>query len=236
MTGENATRTPHEIAPVWECNSTNNNSKTDPLKNHVVLRTLGNGHIAMFTITPVGTRDVWISADPVLPSTQAEECLKTSSRNVSASDSLDDIDLSSRISDIQRYYHASLLKIGKEWYRRVEQCNAILAIANGNPFCSINMIKVNALLVKDVQSLHMEIAGLANPKRQEEMAQNIVWFSVRGKSVCLLKSTILSVIPNSLLAIRIRGEWVEQESTLDREGRIFIVSAYNSLGWLFFDY
>ncbi len=53
---------------------------------------------------------------------------------------------------------------------------------------------------------------------------NLVWFNVRGEIVCLFKSTIKTVIPKSQLAERISGQWTEQESTLDEEGRILIVS------------
>jgi hypothetical protein len=35
------------------------------------------------------------------------------------------------------------------------------------------------------------------------MTKEIVWFNVRGESVCLLKSTILDVIPKSRLAERV---------------------------------
>jgi hypothetical protein len=52
----------------------------------------------------------------------------------------------------------------------------------------------------------------------------VVYFNVRGETVCLLRSTILEVIPNSQMAVRLSGEWVEQESTLDTEGRIVVVS------------
>ena len=69
------------------------------------------------------------------------------------------------------------------------------------------------------------VAKYANPKKQQEISDRIIWFNVRGKSVCLLRSTILAIIPNSQLAIRVGGEWKEQDSTLDKEGRIIVVSA-----------
>jgi hypothetical protein len=68
------------------------------------------------------------------------------------------------------------------------------------------------------------IAEYASPSQQQYFTDEVVWFNVRGESVCLLKSTILEVIPNSQLAMRLGGKWKEQQSTLDDEGRIIVVS------------
>jgi hypothetical protein len=51
----------------------------------------------------------------------------------------------------------------------------------------------------------------------------IVYFIVEGEKICILKSTLQEMIPNSQLTIRVAsGRWEEQEETLDKDGNIII--------------
>jgi hypothetical protein len=59
---------------------------------------------------------------------------------------------------------------------------------------------------------------------QRAKTAEIVTFNVGGDSVCLLKSSIAYVIPGSQLAIRVLGDWTEDTSTKDVQGRFVIVS------------
>jgi hypothetical protein len=53
-----------------------------------------------------------------------------------------------------------------------------------------------------------------------QMLEPIVYFNVEGEIIPILRSTILRVIPESQLAIRVSGRWVEQPGDLDEEGAL----------------
>jgi hypothetical protein len=52
----------------------------------------------------------------------------------------------------------------------------------------------------------------------------IVYFNVKGEIFTILRSTILRVIPNSQLAVRVSGRWTEQPSKgdIDEEGNLIV--------------
>jgi hypothetical protein len=53
-----------------------------------------------------------------------------------------------------------------------------------------------------------------------QMLDPIVYFNVEGEIIPIPRSTILRVIPESQLAIRVSGRWVEQPGDLDEEGNL----------------
>jgi hypothetical protein len=75
-----------------------------------------------------------------------------------------------------------------------------------------------------IQQRWAMIKTFAKPAKQQEMIENIVSFSVEGKTISIRKSLISQFIPDSQLAIRLSPAWTEQASTLDEQGRIIIVS------------
>ena len=75
-----------------------------------------------------------------------------------------------------------------------------------------------------IVTLYDDISKFASPVQQQQWKDDVISFSVRGETVCLLKSTIEEIIPSSQLAERVSGTWTEQTSTLDSKGRIIIVS------------
>jgi hypothetical protein len=89
-------------------------------------------------------------------------------------------------------------------------------------------------LPQEIHKLYDTIAEFASPSNQQSHTDGVVWFNIRGESLCLFRSTILKVIPDSQLAIRVGGEWVEQSSTLDKEGRIIVVRFIHSFIHSFF--
>jgi hypothetical protein len=51
----------------------------------------------------------------------------------------------------------------------------------------------------------------------------IVYFNVEGERICILKSTLQEMIPNSQLTIRVAsGRWEEQAENLDEDGNIIV--------------
>jgi hypothetical protein len=83
-----------------------------------------------------------------------------------------------------------------------------------------------AELPQYIHEAYDSIAEYARLEKHQAFQNLIIWFNVRGESVCLLKSTIIEVIPSSQLAIRVGGNWVEQASALDKQGRIIVVCTY----------
>jgi hypothetical protein len=79
-----------------------------------------------------------------------------------------------------------------------------------------------------VHALYDKIAKFASPVQQQSFADDVVCFNVRGESVCLLKSTILQVIPNSQLGLQLgsksKSSRIKTELVRDKEGRIIVVS------------
>jgi hypothetical protein len=57
---------------------------------------------------------------------------------------------------------------------------------------------------------------------REEKNSPIVDWNVEGKKICILKDTIKAVIPQSQLAIRISGRWLEQQQNVDEEGNLIL--------------
>jgi hypothetical protein len=58
---------------------------------------------------------------------------------------------------------------------------------------------------------------------QEKNSLNpIVYFNAEGEIFSILRSTILRVIPNSQLAVRVCGRWVEQHNTVDPAGNLLV--------------
>jgi hypothetical protein len=59
---------------------------------------------------------------------------------------------------------------------------------------------------------------------QNSLLDPIVYFSVEGEILTILRSTILRVIPNSQLAVRVSGRWTEQPSKgdIDEEGNLIV--------------
>jgi hypothetical protein len=232
MTGKDATKVPDETSGAW-LGVYNENEEDNDLSS--VSRTLV-GPIAMFIMS---THSVAVDTDgkdpetASLPRTTHDENI--SSFDLSPRNNLEGIHLVSRIKDIHRTYEESLDKLAKQMNSRAQQSRAILAILQGTPWSTLNLInyqssdkyELSNSLTHELQAIDAEIAKFAGPQHQQKFTEDIIWFSVRGRSVCLLKSTILQVISNSQLAIRVSGDWTEQESTLDREGRIIIVSSYS---------
>ena len=81
-------------------------------------------------------------------------------------------------------------------------------------------------LVELIRESYLNIAIYASPAAQALKANNIVTFNVDGESVSVLRSSILCAVPGSQLAIRVSEDWVEQESTMDDEGRLIVVRAF----------
>jgi hypothetical protein len=107
-----------------------------------------------------------------------------------------------------------------------------------NPFC-FTMKAVQAVLsdgandrknetintiVESIRESYSRLSKEASPEAQQAKTAEIVTFNVGGDSVCLLKSSIAYVIPDSQLAIRVLGDWTEDTSTKDVQGRFIIVS------------
>jgi hypothetical protein len=59
------------------------------------------------------------------------------------------------------------------------------------------------------------------PSRNERTSPIVNW-NVEGKKICILKDTIEAIIPQSQLAIRISGRWLEQEQNVDEEGSLIL--------------
>jgi hypothetical protein len=212
--GPEATLSPHETSAVWTCNATNKSSA-----NNICRRTLV-GPISMFTVSIDGSPNLW--EDQPMDAFDSDEA---STLDISANNSLEEVDLNSRLTTIHEEYVMSLDQVEIEWFHRLQQSMLVLIILQGKPLSDLNLYcRSSTKVAEELQSLDSQIAAFSKPKRQQKFSEDIIWFSVRGKSVCLSKSTILDVIPESQLAIRVNGDWKEQNSTLDREGRIIIVS------------
>jgi hypothetical protein len=57
----------------------------------------------------------------------------------------------------------------------------------------------------------------------EDMASTpLVYFNVEGEIVPILRSTILRVIPQSQLAVRVSGRWQDQPSDIDEHGNLIV--------------
>jgi hypothetical protein len=50
----------------------------------------------------------------------------------------------------------------------------------------------------------------------------IVYFNVEGEIIPILRSTILRVIPDSQLAVRVSGRWEENQKDRDEEGNLIV--------------
>jgi hypothetical protein len=86
---------------------------------------------------------------------------------------------------------------------------------------------VQDMLVERIRTSYAVLAEQSSAKAQQAKTANIVTFNVQNESVCLLKSSIAKVIPNSQLAIRVLGDWTEGPTTLDEPGRFIIVSSFH---------
>jgi hypothetical protein len=79
-----------------------------------------------------------------------------------------------------------------------------------------------------VHVVYDDIAIYAGQTQQHLFTGDVLWFNVRGECVCLLKSTILRVIPNSQLGLQFgnkpKRSVVKKELVHDKEGRIIVVS------------
>ena len=140
-------------------------------------------------------------------------------------------DINDMINKSDREYEMAMSKLESSLYERYRESKFISMLCNEIPFALMDDVVLSNRSIPPLDGtanklyeVYEEVAKQANPKTKESAADRIIWFNVRGKSVCLLRSTILAVIPNSQLAVRVGGDWSEQDSTLDREGRILIVS------------
>jgi hypothetical protein len=86
---------------------------------------------------------------------------------------------------------------------------------------------VQDMLVERIRTSYALLAEQSSATAQQAKTANIVTFNIQGESVCLLKSSIAKVIPNSQLAIRVLGDWTEGPTTLDEQGRFIIVSSFH---------
>jgi hypothetical protein len=50
----------------------------------------------------------------------------------------------------------------------------------------------------------------------------IIYFNVEGEVIPILRSTILRVIPDSQLAVRVSGRWEESQKDRDEEGNLIV--------------
>jgi hypothetical protein len=85
-------------------------------------------------------------------------------------------------------------------------------------------------LVDDISGEIMEgqkrrrLSFIAGQQQAHSSApDSIVYFNVEGERICILKSTLQEMIPNSQLTIRVAsGRWEEQAENLDEDGNIII--------------
>jgi hypothetical protein len=61
-----------------------------------------------------------------------------------------------------------------------------------------------------------------NLSAEDMVPSPLVYFNVEGKIVPILRSTILRVIPQSQLAIRVSGRWEDQTSDIDEHGNLIV--------------
>jgi hypothetical protein len=64
--------------------------------------------------------------------------------------------------------------------------------------------------------------GLSDQNLVSLLLDPIVYFNVEGEIFLILRSTILNVIPDSQLAVRVSGRWKEQETDVDEEGNLIV--------------
>jgi hypothetical protein len=93
-------------------------------------------------------------------------------------------------------------------------------------------------IIESYRSNHESITD----RKEKLKSDPIAYFNCEGEKVCILKSTIQKYIPESQLAIRLSGEWVEQDQDLDEDGcmdvdfskEVFraIISAVRSMKYL----
>jgi hypothetical protein len=50
----------------------------------------------------------------------------------------------------------------------------------------------------------------------------IITFNVEGKKISILRSTILRLIPDSLLGIKVSGRWTIQPNEMDEQGNLIV--------------
>jgi hypothetical protein len=75
--------------------------------------------------------------------------------------------------------------------------------------------------VAENQSLE-EILQIAMEQKRKAGFLPLVCFNVEGEIVPILRSTILRVIPQSQLAIRVSGRWTDQPSDIDEHGNLIV--------------
>jgi hypothetical protein len=61
-----------------------------------------------------------------------------------------------------------------------------------------------------------------NPLSEDFIPNPLVYFNVEGEIVPILRSTILRVIPQSQLAIRVSGRWQDQQSDVDEDANLIV--------------
>jgi hypothetical protein len=76
----------------------------------------------------------------------------------------------------------------------------------------------------DIKQKKRKLSNVLDESSSHNSLDPIVYFNVEGEIFTILRSTILRVIPNSQLAVRVSGRWEEQPSKgdIDEEGNLIV--------------
>jgi hypothetical protein len=98
---------------------------------------------------------------------------------------------------------------------------------------SVDMLKLITITKTDMEGQRGVAINRKRKRAKEEessiensdstsLLDPIVYFNVEGEIFPILRSTILNVIPDSQLAVRVSGRWKEQETDVDEEGNLIV--------------
>jgi hypothetical protein len=132
-----------------------------------------------------------------------------------------------------KYYGEQLLEIRTKFSKlRIETdymakylSRSWLLPSSDLPTCSSSFDTLK-LVIKTKTAIEGHQRTEVNKKRkrtdEELFLDPIVYFNVEGEIFPILRSTILNVIPESQLAVRVSGRWKEQETDVDEEGNLIV--------------